>query len=422
MNYIEAMNYINTAKNSGHEPGLLRIKKLLEKLGDPQKGLKFVHIAGTNGKGSCAAMAASVMKTAGYKTGLFTSPYLHSFNERMRINGKIIENDALTELVQRVKAAADTMESCPGSFELTTAAALLWFAEEKCDIVVLEVGLGGRFDATNIIDKPEAAVIMNIGLDHCAILGDTVEKIAAEKAGIIKEGCPCVLYQQTPSVTEVIENVCKEKHSQLHICDFSKIELEFDSLYGQSFAYKGNAYALPLLGENQRKNSAVVIELAEVLREKGWNIPQEDLEHGIYAVIWPARFELVKDEPLFVVDGGHNPQCARTVVDNLGKYFGNYHHIMLVGLMADKDYESVMKILNLTADKFVCVSFDSERALEAEKLAEIAEKFGKPVKVFNNVKDGVGAALDWADSKEDMICAVGSLYLAGEVRECFDLR
>lgn len=422
MNYNEAINYIDTVNNSGHEPGLSIIKELLEKLGEPQKNLKFVHIAGTNGKGSCAAMTASVMKAAGYKTGLFTSPYLHCFNERMRINGKMIGNDALTELVEKVMAAADTMESCPGSFELATAAALVWFAEEKCDIVVLEVGLGGRFDATNIIEKPEATVIMNIGLDHCAVLGDTVEKIAAEKAGIIKEGCPCVLYQQSESVTEVIENACREKNAELHISDFSKIDLEFDSLYGQTFTYKGNAYALPLLGENQRKNSSVVVELAEVLRAKGWNISQEDLEHGIYAVMWPARFEVVKDEPLFVVDGGHNPQCARTVVDNLGKYFGNYHHIMLVGLMKDKDYESVMKILNLAADKFVCVTIDNERAVEAEKLAEIAEKFGKPVQVFNNVKDGVGAALDWAEDKEDIICATGSLYLAGEVRECFDLR
>ncbi len=421
MNYNEAMNYIDTVKNSSREPGLSGIKELMEKLGNPQNNLKFVHIAGTNGKGSCAAMTASVMKAAGYRTGLFTSPYLHSFNERMRINGKMIGNDALTELVEKVKAAADTMDECPGSFELTTAAALLWFEEEKCNIVVLEVGLGGRFDATNIIEKPEATVIMNIGLDHCAVLGDTVEKIAAEKAGIIKEGCPCVLYQQTPSVTEVIENVCKEKNAKLTVSDFSKIEPEFDSLYGQSFTYKGNAYALPLLGENQRKNAAVVVDLAEVLRQQGWNIQQSDLEHGIYAVNWPARFEVIKDEPLFVVDGGHNPQCARTVVDNLGKYFGNYHHIMLVGLMEDKDYESVMKILNLAADKFVCVSFNSERALDAAKLGEIAEKFGKPVKVFDNVKDGVGAALDWADNKEDIICAAGSLCLAGEVRNCFGL-
>lgn len=421
MNYNEAMNYIDTVKNSGREPGLSGIKELMEKLGNPQNNLKFVHIAGTNGKGSCAAMTASVMKAAGYRTGLFTSPYLYSFNERMRINGKQIGNDALAELVEKVKTAADTMEECPGSFALTTAAAMLWFEEEKCDIVVLEVGLGGRFDATNIIEKPEATVIMNIGLDHCDILGDTVEKIAAEKAGIIKEGCPCVSYQQTAGVAEVIENVCKEKNAELTVSDFSKIEPEFDSLYGQSFTYKGNAYALPLLGENQRKNAAVVVDIAEVLRQQGWNIQQGDLEHGIYAVNWPARFELIKDEPLFIVDGGHNPQCARTVVDNLGKYFGNYRHIMLVGLMEDKDYESVMKILNLAADKFVCVSFNSDRALDAQKLGEIAEKFGKPVKVFDNVRDGVSAALEWVDKSEEIICATGSLYLAGEVRNFFGL-
>ena len=196
MTYKEALDYIDGVRWYGSKPGLERVSALLEKLGKPQEHLKFVHIAGTNGKGSCAAMLASVLKAAGYRTGLFTSPYLFRFNERMQLGGRPIEDEVLAELVAEIKPLADAMEDHPTEFELMTAAALLWYRRENCDIVVLEVGLGGRFDATNVIDCPEAAVIMNIGLDHTAILGDTVEQIAFEKAGIIKPGGEVVLYQQ----------------------------------------------------------------------------------------------------------------------------------------------------------------------------------------------------------------------------------
>ena len=195
MDYKEALAYIDGVSWLGSRPGLERVTALLEKLGDPQKALKTIHVAGTNGKGSCAAMSASVLKTAGYKTGLFTSPYLFRFNERMQINGKPIADETLAALVERIRPLADAMEDHPTEFELMTASALLWYQRERCDIVVLEVGLGGRLDATNVIESPEAAVIMNIGLDHTAILGGTVEQIAAEKAGIIKPGCEVVLYQ-----------------------------------------------------------------------------------------------------------------------------------------------------------------------------------------------------------------------------------
>ena len=239
MDYKEALAYISGVEFFGSKPGLERIAVLLDKLGNPQKDLKFVHIAGTNGKGSCAAMTASVLKAARYKTGLYTSPYLYRFNERMQIGGKQIDDEVLAELVTRVKPAAEAMDEHPTEFELMTAVALLWFKEQACDVVVLEVGLGGRFDATNIIDAPEAAVIMNIGLDHTAVLGDTVEQIAFEKAGIIKPGCEAVLFQQDEGVTEVVRRRCEEVGAGLHIADFSQIVSEFDSLYGQSFTYRG---------------------------------------------------------------------------------------------------------------------------------------------------------------------------------------
>ena len=419
MDYKEALAYINGVAFFGSKPGLTRIRELLEKLDNPQKGLKFVHIAGTNGKGSCAAMTASVLKAAKYKTGLYTSPYLYRFNERMQINGKEIPDDVLAELVGRVKPIAEAMEDHPTEFELMTAVALLWYQQEKCDIVVLEVGLGGRFDATNIIDAPEAAVIMNIGLDHTAILGDTLEQIAFEKAGIIKKGCDVVLFQQSEGVTEVVRRRCEEEGATLRIPDFSGIHSEFDSLYGQSFTYKGEAYALPLLGAHQLKNAAVVLELVEVLRNRGWKLEQSDVEHGLYAVSWPGRFELLSDEPLFVVDGGHNPQCAQTVADGLRRYFPDKRRILLLGILRDKDYAEVTDILDPVADEYICITPSSERALPAAELAEHLKRYGKPVTVCDNIKDGVSAALDHSDD-DSVVCAVGSLYSVGEIRACFE--
>ena len=419
MDYKEALAYINGVAFFGSKPGLTRIRELLEKLDNPQTGLKFVHIAGTNGKGSCAAMTASVLKAAKYKTGLYTSPYLYRFNERMQINGKEIPDDVLAELVGRVKPIAEAMEDHPTEFELMTAVALLWYQQEKCDIVVLEVGLGGRFDATNIIDAPEAAVIMNIGLDHTAILGDTVEQIAFEKAGIIKKGCDVVLFQQSEGVTEVVRRRCEEEGATLRIPDFSQIHSEFDSLYGQSFTYKGEAYALPLLGAHQLKNAAVVLELVGVLRNRGWKLEQSDVEHGLYAVSWPGRFELLSDEPLFVVDGGHNPQCAQTVADGLRRYFPDKRRILLLGILRDKDYAEVTDILDPVADEYICITPSSERALPAAELAEHLKRYGKPVTVCDNIKDGVSAALDRSDD-DSVVCAVGSLYSVGEIRACFE--
>ena len=420
MDYKEALEYINGVSWLGSKPGLERVRELLERLGRPQDGQKYIHIAGTNGKGSCAALLSSVLKCCGYKTGLFTSPYLFRFNERMQINGKQIEDEALADIVSRIKPAAEAMEQHPTEFELMTAAALLWFKEQSCDIAVLETGLGGRLDATNVIDSPEVSVIMNIGLDHTEVLGNTLEQIAAEKAGIIKPGRPCVMYQQSESVTEVIRRRCRELGSKLTAADFSKIDREFDSIYGQSFSYKGEHYALPLLGEHQLKNAAVALEAVEQLKELGWKLEQGDVEHGVYAVSWPGRFEIVHEEPMFVVDGGHNPQCAQTVRDNLLNYFPETHRVLLVGMLSDKDWAGTLDILNEAAAEFVATTPDSPRALPAGELAEYLENYGKPVQVRPDIKEAVGAAMD-AAGEEGMVCAVGSLYSVGPIRACFGL-
>lgn len=421
MDYKEALDYINATAWYAGEPGLHRIDTLLEKLGSPQNGLKFVHIAGTNGKGSCAAMLSSIMKACGYRTGLYTSPYLFRFNERMQINGKQIEDDALAGVASRVKAAADTIEERPTAFELMTACGMLWFKEENCDIVILETGLGGRFDATNIISAPELSVIMNIGLDHTAVLGSTVEEIAEEKAGIIKPGCPCVLYEQSESVTEIIRRRCKEGASELGIPSFSEISVEFDSLEGQVFTYKGVPYALPLLGGHQRKNAATVIEAVNILRNRGWKLEQSEVEHGLYSVNWPGRFELVSEEPFFIVDGGHNPQCAKAVAENLVSYFPDCPRVLLMGVLKDKDYISQLEILAPVADEFICVTPPSPRALPAGELAKVLEKYGKKVSVCESVPDAVDLARETASELNGMVCAVGSLYNVGEIRACFNL-
>ena len=420
MDYREALQYIDGVSWLGSRPGLERVAALLHRLGDPQEKLRFVHIAGTNGKGSCAAMTASVLRAAGYRTGLFTSPYLFRFNERMQINGEPIGDEELAALVTQIRPIADAMEDHPTEFELMTAVALLWYLRERCEIVVLEVGLGGRLDATNVIGAPEAAVIMNIGLDHTAVLGDTVEQIAAEKAGIVKPGCAVALYPQTPEAEAVVRERCEAVGASLRVADLTQLQGEFDSLEGQVFRYRGASYAIPLLGEHQLRNAAVVLEVAEILREKGWKLPHEAVEHGLYAVSWPARFELVRAEPPFVVDGGHNPQCAETVAANLKRYFPGRRHVLLVGVLADKDYPALFDILDTAADAYVCVTPDSARALPAEKLAGYLARYGKPVTVCGDIPAGVEAA-SAAAGEDGAVCAVGSLYMAGAVRACFGL-
>ena len=415
MDAKEAIAYLDRALPTRSEPTLRRIEELLRLLGDPQKKLKFIHIAGTNGKGSCAAMLASILRAAGYHTGLYTSPYLYRFTERMQIDGEEISAEALARCASDVKKYADKMDAEPTPFELITATALLWFAEERCDVVVLEAGLGGRCDATNVIAAPECCVLMNIGLDHTRLLGSTREQIAAEKAGIIKPGVPCVVYEQDESVLAVFRERCAALGAPLICADFSRLSTEFDTLEGQVFSYRGEQYALSLPGAHQRRNAAAVIEAARVLRDRGWAVGQDALEHGLYAASWPGRFELCCDEPPFIVDAGHNPQCAEAVCESLLHYFPDSHRVLLVGVLRDKDYAVMARILDRAADEYVCTAPESDRALGAGELAACLESFGKPVTVCESVSDAVFAAKEHAGA-DGMVCAFGSVYLAGAVR------
>ncbi len=416
MTIQETLEYIHSVCWKGSVPGLSRTRELLRRMGDPHKKLKFVHIAGTNGKGSTASMLASVFRKAGYKTGLYTSPYIIKFNERMQINGEMIPDEELCGITEWIRPYADTMEDSPTEFELVTCIAMEYFARNNCDIVILEVGMGGEFDSTNVIDQPEAAVIVNIGLDHTGVLGETVEEIAAAKAGIIKGG-DAVLYRGIPSVEQVFADKCKETGTRLHKADFDSLKLHSSDFDGQVFdCGERRNIQLPLLGEHQMKNTAVVLKTLEVLREKGWSISEEQIREGLAEVSWPGRFELLRKEPIFFADGGHNPQCMQALAENIQSYLPGRKLTALVGVMADKDYMDMFSLVAPYISRFVTVTPDNPRALPAEDLAKALSVFGKPVTPCDSVEEGVRTAIAQTGAEEAVI-AFGSLYMLGTIRD-----
>ena len=345
MTYEEALQFISAVSWKGSVPGLSRITELMRRLGDPQNGMKFIHIVGTNGKGSTAAMLSSILTKAGYKTGLFISPYVIDFRERMQINNQMISRQALADMTEYVRPFAETMADAPTEFELITAVALCWFAREVCDVVILEAGMGGEFDATNVIPAPEAAVFTNIGLDHTEFLGDTVEKIAATKAGILKPGCEAVLYPNAPGVKAVIREKCAALGVPLTVADPDAIETLSRDLDGQRLRRGGLELWLPLLGDHQRYNTAVVLAVVEVLRRRGWRISDRNVQDGIAAVSWPGRFELLGRDPLFVLDGGHNPQCMEALLASAETYLAGRPLTVITGVLVAEPLREARRAL-----------------------------------------------------------------------------
>lgn len=416
----EAISYIENYGWSTTRLGLDRTKALLGALGNPERKLKFIHIAGSNGKGSTSSMLASILMEAGYKTGLYISPYIEVFNERIQINGEYISGERLAEITERVKVIADSMEDHPSQFELVTAIAIEYYYEEECDIVVLEVGMGGALDSTNAIDAPEVAVITNIGLEHTEYLGDTLEEIAETKGGIIKTGSSCVCYDGAPEVTKVIRNICDERDVELTVADFKKVRpLEAD-LNGQSFSYNGETYKLSLLGKHQLRNTAVVLETVNTLRKRGWEISDEDVRLGLERVKWPARFEVLEKNPPFILDGGHNPQCAEALVESIEEYLPGEKIVFLLGVLGDKDYDSIVKMMMPYASEFICVTPNSPRALTANELADYIVNNGGRATPADSIEEGIRMAKSASSNDGGRpVIAFGSLYLAGAVRSSF---
>ena len=411
----EAIGYIENYGWSTTRLGLERTRELLERVGQPQKKLKFIHVAGSNGKGSTCAMLASILEKAGYKVGMYISPYIQEFCERIQINGQYIDGDSLARITEYVMQEAEKMEDHPSQFELVTAIGMIYFLENNVDIVVLEVGMGGALDSTNAIDAPEVAVITNIGLEHTEYLGDTLEKIAATKTGIIKPGCSAVCYDGAPEVTEVVKNVCESLGVPLRCVDFSRLTPLSASLAGQVFLWDGDEYELALLGDHQLHNAATVLNTIEALEERGWVIPQEAVAEGLRTVRWPARFEVLGKDPLFILDGGHNPQCAEALAESLDKYLGGKKAVFLLGVLADKDYPSMMQLMIPYAAKFICLTPDSGRALPAKDLAEFFRSLGVEAESCETYEEGILRAVEDA-GKDGVVVSFGSLYLAGHIR------
>ena len=414
----ETLQYLQFDNWAQSAPGLARSRELLGLLGDPQKKLKFVHIAGTNGKGSTAAMLAAVLQSAGYRTGLYTSPHLLRFHERMRVNGEEIDDASLITLTNTVRQAAAQMREMPTGFEIMTAIAFLYFVQERCDIVSLEVGLGGRMDSTNVIPAPEVCVVMNIGLEHTAILGDTLEKIAAEKCGIIKRGAHAVLFGQTEGVEAVAREKCTQEGVTLTVTAQEKLERISSSLDGQVFKYRGRGpYHLRLLGEYQLLNALTVIDTCTALRSRGWEkLTDEAIDSGLSAARWPGRLELLRRSPDFIVDGAHNPQCVDALMDSLAALYSGKKLIFLTGVLRDKDWQQMLRRALPLAKAFVVITPPSARALDENELAGWLRAQGIEAIPAAGTDDGVRRALAIA-GKDDAICSWGSLYFTGEVRK-----
>ena len=417
MNAEQAIAYIHSVCWKGSIPGLGRTQELLEKMGNPEKKLKFVHIAGTNGKGSTAAMTASILSKAGYRTGLYTSPYIYRFHERIQVDGVEISDEDLTEITEYVKPLADSMAQSPTEFELVCCIAFEYFYRKKCDIVVLEVGMGGAWDATNVIEVPEVAVITNIGLDHTEYLGDTVEKIAETKSGIFKPHGHGVVYRSTPSVEAVYERVCAERDVSLRKADFDGLVLKAHTLEGQVFDCGSRKnLVLPLLGDHQLHNASVVLSIADTLIGEGWKISERNIYDGIRDVRWPGRFDIVCRKPLFIIDGGHNPQCIEALVKNIRDYLAGKKVIALTGVLADKDYADMYKPVMPLIDRFVCITPPNPRKLEAEQLARYLCQAGAQAQASESILDGVKKAMELAGEDGVVLC-FGSLYSIGGIRD-----
>ena len=401
------------------KPGLHRIRALMKALGDPQDQLKYVHVAGTNGKGSTCTMIASILRESGYRVGLYTSPYLVKFHERIAVNGELISDEDLLRISQDTEAATETL-TLPqgehiGEFEFVTAVAFQYFLEQQCDIVVLETGLGGSFDATNVIKAPEVAVITSISLDHVAVLGDTLEKIAHAKAGIIKQGSSVVsAYGQHPIVEAVLREHCLEL-----IVPEPPRSLTRD-VKMKTFIYKNDVYATTLHGNYQIGNAATSIETVKVLGSRGFWITQNDIINGIKNAKIAARMEIVCNDPMIIIDGGHNEDGVRATVETLYSDLCK-EYTLVIGMVADKAVDACVQQFSTIAKRMIVTCPNNDRALSVQELSKIAQQYCSDVNSFDSLKEALDSVLSTSRS-DDKIMICGSLYLAGEAKEYFAKR
>ncbi len=418
MTYSEAVASLHALPRFRNVKGIVPIQALLKLLKHPEKQLHFVHVAGTNGKGSVCHFCASVLKEAGYRCGQFTSPYVSDFRERFVINGRMIPEERLAVFTQQVLSAAKQLQECGiviREFEAVTAIAFLWFLEEDCDIVCLETGLGGKTDATNVVPPPLVSVITPISLDHTNLLGNTVEEIAGQKAGIIKPSSCCVTSasQDTDALAVLMER-CAQCGVNLIVPNKNAVSVLQSDLSGSRFLYEGEEYCLSMTGIFQVDNAVTVLEVCRALRQKGFSISQRAVQVGLRSVQVPARFEVFCRRPWVVADASHNPQAAKEL-SALIRQIPSARKVLLLGMSADKDYAENVKFLACEADQVCCVPLSEPRGLAPEILKECAQHYCPRVTVQDNAKKALEELLTTL-SPEDALIVCGSFFLVGELR------
>lgn len=422
MNYTEARTYLDEISKCGSVLGLEGMKELLDRLGNPQDDLKFIHISGTNGKGSVLAYLSTVLSGAGYRTGRYISPTLFSYRERIQVDQKYIEQDALARHVTKIGAAVEDMKAAglagPTVFEIETALAFLYFKEQHCDIVVLETGLGGLLDATNVIRTPVIEVIASISMDHMDCLGDTLEKIARQKAGIIKPHTVVVSAAQQPEAADVIAETCREKDCALRIVDPTQLREVHYGYEVQSFSYKTwKDVKINLAGSYQIQNAALALEAVEALRGVGYRLSDEQVRAGMLHTVWWGRFTLLRRDPVVIIDGAHNPGAAQELQESLKRCFPNkkLHHIM--GMFRDKDFQTVIQLTAPLAEDIITVETpNNPRALSAQALKKAVEAVNPRTQAAESIAQAVKLSLERAD-QEDVIVIFGSLSFLGEAEQ-----
>ncbi len=421
MNYIQALNYVHSMTRFGIKPGLDRTAALLRAVGEPQRGKRFVHVAGTNGKGSTSTMLAEILMSSGYKTGLFTSPYVTDFRERICINGEMIPENEFAQLVTRLVPAVNELTlagDSPTEFEIITAAAFGFFADRGCDVCVLETGLGGRLDSTNIISTPLVSVITSISLDHMAVLGDTVEKIAAEKCGIIKKNGVTVCYPLQPGgVIDVVSDAAAKMNNRLVIPDTANARFLKTDINGSNVEINSMRMHLHLNGSFQLYNALTAVTAAEELAESGLTLAEGAIEKGISNAVVPARQELISANPTVILDGGHNPGGAAELAKSIRTLLPGRRVIAVCAMMADKDCREYIRLTAPCFSRFfACTLPGNPRAMDASALCALAADYCEDCTAVNDPFAALEAATEELKA-DDVLLVCGSLYLAGELRE-----
>ncbi len=409
MNYEELVNRLTSKSFFSASAGLYRMRKILEHFGNPEDGIDFIHVAGTNGKGSVCIMLHNILKEAGYRVGLYTSPYIHDFRERIQVNGELIDKEELVFIGEEVLAYTEKLYEQPNQFELITIIAFLYFKRKCCDVVVLETGLGGTFDPTNVITKSLLSIITNIGFDHCAILGNTIEQIAAAKGGIIKQGGSVLLYPSEKAALEVLSAMALKQNARIYYVDKSDVKRGKPTTAEEKFQYKGISVELSLLGEHQCYNCATVLEAVRILNQGSFYIGDDTICNALKKTSWPGRMEKINRKPPIFIDGGHNPQGIQAVQAFIKERFPKKEHWYLVGILKDKAFSSMIEELKENGQRIGFLRFEHPRGFSEEEFYEVCEQYN-----LEPVTDLKSTAASWkkeAGSKA-VICCTGSLYLA----------